>query len=115
MTMSAIIEKLFGWAYRNLGPSQVCWLCLAATVSIGWLVTTRYATADELAAMRNDIREQKGDGIAKRIFDYKVRLCDMAPDQRQTKRWLSEQLRSEVEKYQAVTGRRFEMPSCSDL
>lgn len=113
--VATIVEKAVEWAYRHFGALQVCWLCLVATLGVGWFVTSRYATAGEVAELRADLREQKGDTIAKRIFDYKVRLCDMPANQRETKRWLSEQLRRDVEKYQETTGKRFEMPGCGDL
>jgi hypothetical protein len=110
-----IVEKAVEWAYRHFGALQVCWICVVICLGLGWFVTSRYATASEVADLRTDLREQKGDTIAKRIFDYKVRLCDMPPDQRETKRWLAEQLRGDAEKYEKTTGHMFAMPACGDL
>ena len=112
---ATIVEKAVEWAYRHFTALQVCWICVAICLGLGWFVTANYATAGEVSELREELREQKADGIAKRIFDYRVRQCDTPQDQRQQKQWLAEQLRKEAEKYQKVTGNRFEMPACGDL
>lgn len=112
---ATIAEKAVEWAYKHLGAMQICWICVVATVALGWFVTTRYATAADYTELRAQVTELKGDSIAKRIFDYKVRLCDTPPEQRQEKRWLVEQIRADAEKYQKLTGQAFAVPACTDL
>lgn len=113
--VTSIIEKVVELAYKHFTATQVCWLCLVATTSGGWFFATHYARAGDMAEMRSELIEIKGDAIAKRIFDYRVRQCDTPPEQRQEKRWLAEQLRVDAEKYQATTGKQFFLPACSDL
>ena len=110
-----IIEAVFRFAAKHFGALQVCWLCLVATFGMGWIVSTRYATAAEVAQLADELTELKGDAIAKRIFDYRVRQCDTPAEQRQEKRWLAEQLRIDIDKYTKVTGKAFFLPACSDL
>lgn len=110
-----IVEKAVEWAYRHFTATQICWLCLAATLGLGWLVTAQYAPANEVRELRDIVTELRADTTAKRIFDYRVRQCDTPPEERQTKRWLADQIREDVNKYRKVTGDIFELPACSDL
>jgi hypothetical protein len=112
---ASIVEKAVEFAYRHFTATQVCWLCLTATTAGGWFFATHYARAGDLLAVRAELVEMKGDTIAKRIFDYRVRQCDTPPEQRQAKQWLAEQIRSDVEKYAGVTGKPFALPACGDL
>lgn len=112
---STIVEKAVEFAYKHFGATQLCWVCIVLTAAGGTFIATRYATANEVAILRSDVAELKGDNIAKRVFDYKVRLCDTPREQRQEKRWLSEQIRLDIEKYFKATGSPFVPPSCEDL
>lgn len=109
-------------AIKEFGPRQVCWLCIALTGAGGWFFSTNYASAADvarseaaLAAMRAELAEIKGDAIAKRIYDYRVRHCDTPKELRQEKRWLLDQMRSDSDKYRKVTGDTFALPRCEDL
>lgn len=113
--VETILEAVWKFAMKNFGALQVCWLCLASTLGIGWLMSTTYARATDLASLSAELVEIKADTIAKRIFDYRVRQCDTPPEQRQEKRWLAEQIRADVEKYSKVTGKPFAVPGCADL
>jgi hypothetical protein len=110
-----IIERAVEFAYKHFTAAQVCWICLVATMGVAWFVTSRYATAGEVFQLRSDLTEVAGDAIAKRIYDYRIRQCDTPAEQRQDKRWLVEQMRIDVEKYQKVTGRQFLLPQCGEL
>jgi hypothetical protein len=113
--VETIVETLWGFAVKHFGALQVCWLCLAATLGGGWFFAANYARADAVGQMRAELNELKGDAIAKRIFDYRVRQCDAPASERQQKLWLAEQIRKDMAKYRQTTGEGFGMPACTDL
>jgi hypothetical protein len=120
--VATIAEKAVEWAYKHFTALNVCWLCVAITLGGGWFITANYATADAVGVVDRRIdglteivTELRADATAKRIFDYQVRKCEAPPEQRQEKRWLSEQIREDAEKYQKITGHQFMLPGCGDL
>ena len=113
--VTSVVEKAVEWAYRHLGALQVCWICIAITLALGWFMTSHYAAAGEVASLRGEITELKADSIAKRIFDYRVRQCLVPIEQRADKRYLAEQIRDDAAKYLRLTGIVFVVPACEDL
>ena len=113
--LATITEKAFEWAFKHFTALNVCWLCVAITLGGGWFASSHFATAADHRQLRDIVTEIRADAIAKRIFDYKVQLCDTPPDQRQQKRWLNEQINEDVGKYRKITGEQFNMPDCADL
>lgn len=113
--VATIVEKAVEFAYKHFGALQICWLCLLATCGAGWFFASHYATAGEVEKLGADVVEIRAFMLGKNIYDYRVRQCDMTPVQRQEKRWLSEQIRADIEKYERVTGHAFQLPACGDL
>ena len=107
--------EAFATAIKEFGPRQVCWLCVLLTCGGGWFFTTTFASAADVNKMRAELAELKGDAIAKRIYDYRVRHCDTPKEMRKEKQWLIDQMRIDMGKYYRATGDQFALPRCEDL
>lgn len=106
------IKDIVGWFFKQLNPSQICTLCLLATITGGYIVSTQFVRASEMEVLRAEMREISTEALEAKIIDTRIRQCHEPPESRKFyTRHLTELLR----KYQEKTHTPFILPECSEL
>lgn len=118
-----LLERIWTFLRTHVRPAQVCWVCVGATLGIGWFMTANFAPAAELdktrtdftrelATLRSDVGRMESDRLAKDLYDFQARICASTAD----KRWLREQMSAKQERFRALNGGRdYQLPGCGDL
>jgi hypothetical protein len=103
MNFAAFIE----WARKSLSPSQICWLCLLATVSLYTYTVRTYASNDEVKAINVKITENS-------LFDLRSKQCESIRRQQSGAAYRSK-IQELLREYSLLTGSRYELPDCTEL
>lgn len=108
--LSAIWEALAKTVVRVLGPTQVCWLCIGATASLGMFAMARFADAADVRQVITRLDGMEADEIAGQLYDFQTAWC-VAPD----KRWLRARIDEKQRRYAQIEGKQYTLPDCAQL
>jgi hypothetical protein len=112
-----MLGELFAAIWKGLidkvSATQVCWLCLAGTMGMAWMVTTRYATADEMKSALAQIAEIRTSNLRLELIDLQDRRCKETDSGK--RRWFTEQIGKTQKLYAEIEGKDFSLPQCGDL
>lgn len=103
MNLSAFIE----WARKSLSPTQICWLCLIATVSLYTYTVRTYASNDEVKAINVKITENS-------LFDLRSKQCESLRRQQSGAAYRSK-IQELLREYRLLTGGEYDLPQCEEL
>lgn len=99
--------KVWEWFLKSLTPQQVCWLCLLCTFGAGLYGVNTFAKDSEVKQIRVELLQQ-------RLLDLRIRQCD-AVRLLQPASFFAGQITDQSDKYEALTGRKPELPTCQEL
>lgn len=107
-----MLERIWTFLRAHVRPAQVCWLCVAGTLGIGWFVTAKFAPAGELEALKVNVKRLESDGIASDLYDFQRAVCATSGD----KQWLRKQMGEKQDRFRSLnSGRDYQLPGCGDL
>lgn len=85
---------------------HVAWAC-------GWVPgVSGFAMADEVSDVKEDVKTIQIDLVDAQIFEQRLRQCQSTDQARQVH---AQRLQRLLRRYQELTGRNYQLPSCSDL
>lgn len=104
--MKMLLEFL-DWARKTLSAAQLCWMCLAATFVIGYVLATQYVRADDFKELKSRVDLSTQLQLAAEIR-AQTSIC-RAVQEKEAVRRIIEQLQSE---YRKITGERYPESPC---
>lgn len=103
MTIVALVSKIV----ETFTPRQICWLCLVCTVGFtGWGFAV-FARESDVTAIRAELLQGT-------LIDLRIRQCT-AIKEGQSAAFFAQQVTAQTDKYEALTGRRPDIPNCAEL
>lgn len=108
-----IASAVFGWMRTRLSAAEICWLCLAFSIGIAYIGSTRYVRASEFQSLRLELREMRTEAIEDKVMMF-WRLQCKEPDATRRGIYL-DSYRDWQQQYARITGTRLTVPPCTDL
>lgn len=109
-----VVKAIYAWGKKHLSAAQVCWICIFGSAGIVILVTTKYAKATDLQAVRLDVADVRLYLLQKDIIDTRVIQCTSVSG---FKEWYAKRI-GELELHYSMlnpSGAEFTLPDCKDL
>jgi hypothetical protein len=101
--MNAVWQKLVD----SLSPLQACWVCILITGGATLYAVDTFAKNDDVEAIRIEL-------LQKRLLDLRLEQCRAIKEGR-TAAFFSGQITEQSDKYQQLTKRRPQLPTCTEL
>jgi hypothetical protein len=101
------LESILAALRKILTPSQVCWLCVAASAGVYTYSVKTFASNTEVKAIHVSITESS-------LFDLRSRQCDAIRRQQSGAAYRAK-IQELLRQYRELTGADYPLPQCEEL
>lgn len=108
-----ILQRVLVFAAKHFSAFQLCWLCIAVTLSLALFFAMNYATAAEVATVRSDLSSVRVAQLEQDMIDTRKNQCEQEAGRRS---WYGRRIEELQRQYRVLNqGKDYPVPECGEL